>query len=236
MKGPETIDAYIAGFPEDVQAILQKVRATIRKAAPGADEAIRYAIPTFTLNGNLVHFAAFRNHIGFYPAPSAIAKFRKELSAYEGAKGSVRFPLDEPIPYALIRDIVKFRVGENSGKGAKVTGEKILTRHPQGKTGRSIDKAKYDKVAKAIRSAAPVVPGPFASYQLVGLPAFERDPPPTQVNVRDRLNHTDLYLPVVGRDRVCRRAAAKAVRISEDGPAVLEWLLPPRILLKLAEG
>lgn len=153
MKGSETIDAYIAGFPEDVQAILQKVRATILKAAPGAEEAIRYAIPTFTLNGNLVHFAAFKNHIGFYPAPSAIAKFRKELSAYAGAKGSVRFPLDEPIPYALIRDIVKFRVGESTGKGATVSDEKILTRHPQGKSGRSIDKPKYDKVAKAIRSA-----------------------------------------------------------------------------------
>lgn len=117
MKSTGTIDAYIAGFPEAVQAILQKVRTTIRKAAPDAEEAMKYAIPTFTLNGNLVHFAAFKNHIGFYPAPSAIEKFRKELSAYEGAKGTVRFPLDEPIPYALIRDIVKFRVAENAGKG-----------------------------------------------------------------------------------------------------------------------
>jgi uncharacterized protein YdhG (YjbR/CyaY superfamily) len=116
-SAPATIDAYIAGFPEDVQAILRKVRTTIRKAAPGAEEAIRYGIPTFTLNGNLVHFGAYAKHIGFYPAPSAIEKFRKELSAYEGAKGSVRFPLDEPIPYALIRDIVKFRVEENAGKG-----------------------------------------------------------------------------------------------------------------------
>ena len=114
--GPATIDEYIAGFPEDVQAILQKVRTTIRKAAPGAEEAIRYAIPTFTLNGNLVHFAAFKNHIGFYPAPSAIRQFAKELSAYKGAKGSVRLPLNEPIPYALIRDMVKFRVEENMGK------------------------------------------------------------------------------------------------------------------------
>lgn len=121
MKSTETIDAYIAGFPEDVQAILQKVRTTIRKAAPGAEEAIKYAIPTFTLNGNLVHFAAFKQHIGFYPAPSGIEKFKKELSAYEGAKGSVRFPLDEPIPYALIRDIAKFRAAENAGKAKKKT-------------------------------------------------------------------------------------------------------------------
>ena len=113
-----TIDDYIAGFPDDVQAILQKVRATIRKAAPGADEAIKYQIPTFVLNGNLVHFAAFKNHIGFYPTPSALKQFAKELSGYEGSKGAVRFPLDRPIPYALIRDIVKFRVRESAGKKA----------------------------------------------------------------------------------------------------------------------
>ena len=118
-SGPDTIDAYIAGFPAEIAALLQKVRATIRKAAPDAEEAIRYKVPTFLLNGNLVHFAAFKNHIGFYPAPSAIQKFRKELSAYEGAKGSVRFPFGEPIPYALIRDIVKFRVAENRSKKKK---------------------------------------------------------------------------------------------------------------------
>lgn len=112
----ETIDAYIAGFPEDIQAILQKIRAIVRKAAPDAEEAIRYQIPTFTLNGNLVHFAAFKNHIGFYPTPSATGKFKKELAKYEAGKGSVRFPLDQPIPYALIRDIVKFRVAENASK------------------------------------------------------------------------------------------------------------------------
>ena len=110
----KSIDDYIAGFPEDVQKILQKVRTTIRKAAPGAEEAIKYQIPTFVLNGNLVHFAAFKNHIGFYPSPSALKKFAKELSGYEGSKGTVRFPLDQPIPYALIRDIVKFRVQESA--------------------------------------------------------------------------------------------------------------------------
>lgn len=117
-SGSPDIDAYIAGFPYDVQAILRKVRATIAKAAPEAQEAIRYQIPTFTLNGNLVHFAAFKNHIGFYPGPSGIEKFNKELSAYEGAKGSVRFPLNQPIPYGLIRDIVTFRVKENTNKVA----------------------------------------------------------------------------------------------------------------------
>lgn len=111
-----TIDEYIASFPADVQAILQKVRATIRKVAPEATEAISYQMPTFKLNGNLVHFAAFKNHIGFYPVPSGIEKFKKELSAYKGAKGSVQFPLDRPIPYGLISKIVKFRVKENLEK------------------------------------------------------------------------------------------------------------------------
>ena len=107
------IDAYIVGFPSDAQKILEKVRRTIREAAPNAQETIKYAIPTFTLNGNLVHFAAFKNHIGFYPEPSGIEEFKDELSAYEGAKGSVRFPLDNPIPFDLIKRIVKFRVKEN---------------------------------------------------------------------------------------------------------------------------
>jgi uncharacterized protein YdhG (YjbR/CyaY superfamily) len=110
---PKTIDEYIAGFPKDVQAILQKIRATIRKAAPDAEEAIKYQIPTFTLKGNLVHFGAYKNHIGFYPAPRALEEFKKELSAYEGSKGTVRFPFDKPIPYALITRIVKFRVKKN---------------------------------------------------------------------------------------------------------------------------
>lgn len=112
-KIPKTIDEYIAGFPRDVQKILEQIRSTIRAAAPNAEETINYRIPTFTLNGNLVHFAAFKKHIGFYPAPSGIAKFKKELSAYEVAKGSVKFPLDKPIPFVLISKIVKFRVKEN---------------------------------------------------------------------------------------------------------------------------
>jgi uncharacterized protein YdhG (YjbR/CyaY superfamily) len=98
---PKNIDEYIAGFPNDVQEILQKIRVTIRKAAPDAEETIKYQIPTFTLKGNLVHFAAFKKHIGFYPAPTGIEKFKKELSVYKGAKGSVRFPLDKPIPFDL---------------------------------------------------------------------------------------------------------------------------------------
>src|SRR6478609_1557397 len=108
----ENIDEYIAGFPEDIQKRLEVVRATIKKAAPKAEEAIKYAIPTFVLNGNLVHFAAFRKHIGFYPTPSGIERFKDELSAYPNAKGSVQFPLDEPVPLGLIRRMVEFRVGE----------------------------------------------------------------------------------------------------------------------------
>ena len=117
------IDEFIAGYPEEVQKILKKIRATIRKAAPQAKETINYGIPTFTLNGNLVHFSAFKKHIGFYPTPSGIEKFKRELSAYERAKGSVKFPLDKPIPYDLITKIVKFRVKENT-EDAKVRGKK----------------------------------------------------------------------------------------------------------------
>ncbi len=111
--GPKNVDEYIAGFPRDIQEILVKIRSTIRKAAPGAEEKISYQMPTFTLNGNLVHFAAFKEHIGFYPTPSGTEKFQRELSAYKGGKGSIRFPLDEPIPFALIEKIVRFRVKES---------------------------------------------------------------------------------------------------------------------------
>jgi len=114
----KNIDEYIAAYPADVQEILEKVRATIRKAAPGAVETINYGIPTFTLKGNLVHFAAFKKHIGFYPTPSGIEKFKVELSGYEGAKGSVQFPLDKPIPYDLISRIVTFRVKDSMEKAA----------------------------------------------------------------------------------------------------------------------
>ncbi len=110
---PKNIDEYIAGFPPDVQEILEQIRMTIRNAAPDAEETISYQLPTFRLKGNLVHFGAFKKHIGFYPASSGIAQFEKELSAYEGAKGSVRFPLDQPISFDLISEIVKFRVREN---------------------------------------------------------------------------------------------------------------------------
>jgi len=107
------IDEYIADFPPNVQKLLQKMRMTIRKAAPQAEEAIKYGIPTFTLNGNLVHFGGYKSHIGFYPEPRGIEKFKKELSRYEGGKGTVQFPFDEPLPIDLITKIVKFRVSQN---------------------------------------------------------------------------------------------------------------------------
>jgi len=115
---PKTIDEYIAGFPEEVQQILQKIRSVIRQEAPLAQEAISYQMPTFKLNGNLVHFAAFKNHIGFYPTPSGTEKFQKEIARYKSGKGSIQFPLDEPIPYDLIRKIVIFRVTESLEKAA----------------------------------------------------------------------------------------------------------------------
>src|SRR5688572_23531238 len=117
------IDAYIAGFPEDIQKRLESMRTTIRKAAPEAQEDIKYAIPTYVLNGNLVHFAAFKNHIGFYPAPSGIEEFKEELSVYEGSKGAIRFPFDKPLPLKLISDIVKYRVDMNQEK-AKASAKK----------------------------------------------------------------------------------------------------------------
>jgi uncharacterized protein YdhG (YjbR/CyaY superfamily) len=113
---PKSIDEYIAHFPEDVQSALEKVRAAVKKAAPKAEETISYQMPAFKLNGILVYFAGWKNHIGFYPVPSAIKEFDKELSAYEGAKGSVKFPLDKPMPLDLISRIVKFRVKENLAK------------------------------------------------------------------------------------------------------------------------
>jgi uncharacterized protein YdhG (YjbR/CyaY superfamily) len=115
MRGQyDTIDEYIKTFPKDVQGILEKMRQTIREAAPGAVEAISYQMPTFKLNDrNLVHFAAFKSHIGFYPIPSGIEAFKEELSPYKQGKGSVQFPLDKPIPYDLVERIVKYRVKEN---------------------------------------------------------------------------------------------------------------------------
>lgn len=120
-----TIDEYIAMFPDEIQAILQRLRQTIHKAAPEATEAISYQMPTFKLNGNLVHFAAFKSHIGFYPVPSGIEAFREELEPYIKGKGTIQFPLDKPIPYDLVEKIVEFRVKENlAKKRAKVHGAK----------------------------------------------------------------------------------------------------------------
>ncbi|NLS77592.1 MAG: hypothetical protein GXY76_10070 [Chloroflexi bacterium] len=107
------IDAYIARFAPEVQEILRRVRAVIREAAPDATEAIKYEIPTFVLHGNLVHFAAFTNHLGFYPTPAGIEAFQEELAPYAAGKGTIRFPLDQPIPYDLIRRVVEQRVKES---------------------------------------------------------------------------------------------------------------------------
>lgn len=112
-EGFHSIDEYIATFPQNVQEILQELRSVIKDSAPDAEEKISYQMPTFFLKGNLVHFAAYKNHIGFYPAPSGIEKFKLELSKYEGAKGSVKFPIEQPLPLDLIKKIVEFRVLEN---------------------------------------------------------------------------------------------------------------------------
>jgi uncharacterized protein YdhG (YjbR/CyaY superfamily) len=116
---PKDIDEYIRLFPDDIQALLQSLRQTIREAAPDAEETISYQMPAFKQNGMLVYFAAFKKHIGFYPTSSGIEAFKEELSAYEGSKGTVRFPIDKPLPLDLVRDIVKFRVRENLEKQRK---------------------------------------------------------------------------------------------------------------------
>ncbi|HWA34774.1 MAG TPA: DUF1801 domain-containing protein [Cyclobacteriaceae bacterium] len=116
MKAAASIDEYISGFPKDVQAQLHKMRDTIHRAAPQAGEAIKYGLATFTFHGNLVHFGAFKTHIGFYPAPGGIKEFQKELAKYDGSKGTIRFPIDKPLPLALISRIVKFRVKQTLEK------------------------------------------------------------------------------------------------------------------------
>lgn len=114
-----TIDEYIADFPEKIRLKLEQVREAIKKAAPEAEETIKYGMPTFTLNGNLVYFAAFKNHIGFYPVPTGIEAFKKEFSVYKTGKGSVQFPLDQPMPLDLITKVARFRVEENLNKKKK---------------------------------------------------------------------------------------------------------------------
>lgn len=115
----KSIDEYIRSFPEPIQKKLLELRETIRKQAPQAQEKISYQMPTFFLNGNLVHFAAYTRHIGFYPTASSIGAFKSKLARYKNAKGSVQFPIEEPLPIELIKQIVKFRVAENTKKEKK---------------------------------------------------------------------------------------------------------------------
>lgn len=116
MEIKNAIDEYILQFPEDIQEILYKIRKEIKEIAPNADEKISYGMPTFVLERNLVHFAAYKNHIGFYPTPNGIERFKEELSEYKTSKGTIQFPIEKPIPYELISKIVKFRVAENKEK------------------------------------------------------------------------------------------------------------------------
>jgi len=121
----ENIDEYIAGFPKNIQKMLKEIRAVVKKAAPKAEESIKYDIPTFVLNGNLVSFGAWKSHIGLYPVPRQVEEFKKELSAYDGEKSTLKLPLDNPLPLALIGKIVKFNVKRNLEKaGAKEQNKK----------------------------------------------------------------------------------------------------------------
>jgi uncharacterized protein YdhG (YjbR/CyaY superfamily) len=125
-NGINSIDEYIATFPAEIQKILREIRAVVKAAAPDAQEKISYQMPTFFLSGNLIHFAAFKNHIGFYPAPTGIEAFAQELSVYKGAKGSIQFPINKPMPLDLITKIVKYRVAENLKKAEMKSSEKRL--------------------------------------------------------------------------------------------------------------
>lgn len=119
-----SIDEYIASFPEEIQKMLEELREVIKAAAPGVEEKISYDMPTFMLNGRLIYFAAFKNHIGIYGASSAVQAFKNELSIYAGEKGSLRFPTDKPLPLELISKVVKFRVAENPKKAETGSGER----------------------------------------------------------------------------------------------------------------
>lgn len=112
----KAVDAYIASCPKEVRLLLEELRQAIRETAPQAKETMGYGIPTYEFNGNLVHFGGFRHHIGFYPAPSGIKAFARELKQYKQTKGTVKFPLDEPLPLELVKCIVEFRVKENKAK------------------------------------------------------------------------------------------------------------------------
>jgi len=118
MLKPVDTDSYIQGFPKETQVLLQQIRKTIQEAAPGAEEIISYAMPSYKLNGILVHFAGYKNHIGFYPGAAGIEAFKDALSSYKWAKGSVQFPIDKPLPLDLVTAIVKFRVQQNKEKAA----------------------------------------------------------------------------------------------------------------------
>jgi len=126
-KASPEIDQYIKNFPKTTQVLLEKMRTTIRKAAPAAEEKMGYGIPTFTLYGNLVHFGGYENHIGFYPGPAGIAHFKEELSVYKGAKGSVQFPIDQPLPLALVTKIVLYRVKQNEEKAISKKNTKKMS-------------------------------------------------------------------------------------------------------------
>lgn len=119
MKKPKNVDEYISSFPEEIQEKLEKIRSVIRKAVPEAEEVISYSMPGYRYKGMLVWFAAFSKHIGFYPKPSGIEAFKKELKGYKGSKGAIQFPFDKPLPEELIGKIVRFRVGENTKKDKK---------------------------------------------------------------------------------------------------------------------
>jgi uncharacterized protein YdhG (YjbR/CyaY superfamily) len=119
MHKPVSVDEYISTFPEDKQKLLQQLRSAIVKAAPGAEEVISYGMPGYKLNGMLVWFAGYTHHIGFYPKPSALVKFKKEISGYKSSKGAVQFPLDKKLPLSLVTEIVKFRLKENLPKTVK---------------------------------------------------------------------------------------------------------------------
>jgi uncharacterized protein YdhG (YjbR/CyaY superfamily) len=156
---PKTIDDYIVGFPANVQGKLKQIRRTIRRAAPGAEEAISYQIPTFILNGGLLFFAAWKKHIALYPAPTGSARFNKQLSRYRTEKSTVRFALDEPIPLDLITQIVKLRVKDNLRKAAARAKKRHDYAHdPHGNSAEPWGIGRVDRGARGAHRTRRIVP------------------------------------------------------------------------------
>ncbi|HSB92423.1 MAG TPA: DUF1801 domain-containing protein [Flavitalea sp.] len=200
MQSYNTIDQYIAAFPSPVQKILSSIRTTIRKTVPQAEEAVKYGIPTFVLGGNLIHFAAFKNHIGIYPGPAGISAFAKELSKYQTSKGTIQLPIDEPIPMELIKRIVQFRVQQTelkaklkSAKPKKSGAKPELSKTPN-KAGNDFMRSISAPARRALAAAGISTPRQLSKYSASQLLAMHGMGPSSIPKIEAELNAVGLAL------------------------------------------